>query len=125
MKLAQLEPEFLRREERPDHVYFVPVATIAEAQGVQFLCPKCFVAKGGPIGTHGVICWSRSAGVPDSAEPGPGRWRLVGSSLEDLSLMEEPGFSRSVALKCECLEPDGKPGAGWHGYITNGEATTS
>lgn len=138
MRLVDLEPQFLRYEmqehdqatsaiirEPGKYPVFVSVPTIAEAQGVEFLCPKCFVTKGGPIGTHAVICWSSSAGVPDDAQPGPGRWKLVGTGFADLTLAEEPGKSRSVALNCECLEPDGSKGPGWHGYITGGEATNA
>lgn len=139
MRLIDLEPCFLRYEERldtwtevdrqpgpgedastvPHHqvtgmkAYFPFVDTIDQAQGVEFLCPKCFAANNGPIGTHAVICWSRSRGVPDSADPGPGRWRLVGTGFHDLSLMEEPGKSRSVQLIGGCA---------WHGFVTNGDA---
>jgi hypothetical protein len=111
MRLTDLEPQFLRYEGR----IFSYVDTIADAQGVRFLCPKCFVENKGEIGTHSVICWSSSRGVPDEASPGPGRWRLVGTGYEDLSLMEEPGKSRSVLLT--------GPGCAWHGFVTNGDVT--
>lgn len=111
MKLSQLEPRFLKYE---DAKTFRFVDTIQEANGVEFLCPKCFAANNGPVGTHAVICWSKSAGTPDDATPGPGRWRLVGTGLHDLSLMEEPGRTRSVLLRGGCA---------WHGYVTNGEVT--
>jgi hypothetical protein len=117
VKLAGLEAEFLRYERRGDgHTYLHHVETIGEAQGVMLLCPKCFEANGGPRGTHHVICWSSSRGVPDFAEPKPGRWKMVGAGLHDLTLeAEQPGGARSVLLTGE--------GCGWHGFITNGEAT--
>lgn len=89
--------------------------SIAEAQGVMFLCPKCFETNGGKVGTHSVICWSRSRGVPDNVRPGPGRWALVGTSIDDLTLnADPPGTARSVQLvESVC---------GWHGFVTNGEA---
>jgi hypothetical protein len=140
MRLTDLEPRFLRYEERldtwtevdrqpgpgetcdsvPHHqvtgmrAYWPFADTIEQAQGIEFLCPLCFAANKGPVGTHCVICWSRSKGVPDAARPGPGRWRLTGTGYDDLSLMEEPGQSRSVLLLGGCA---------WHGFITNGEVT--
>lgn len=92
------------------------VDTIEEAQGVIFKCPKCWKDKGGPIGVHSVICWSRSRGVPDDITPGPGRWRLVGTGIDDLSLMADPpGKMKSVHLT-------GAGGCGWHGFVTDGDA---
>jgi hypothetical protein len=140
MRLTELEPRFLRYEERldtwtvvdrqpnpgedlssvPHHEVtamraFMPYAIgIQDAMGIVFLCPLCFVANHGVVGTHGVICWSSSRGVPETARPGPGRWRLVGTGFHDLSLMEEPGKSRSVQLLGGC---------NWHGFVTNGEVT--
>ncbi len=113
MRFADLEPQLLRYEVRDGHVYHVYVDSLADAQGVRFFCPKCFAANGGPVGTHGVICWSRSRGVPDEATPGPGRWTLEGSSFDDLTLNGDGG-SRSVLLAGGCA---------WHGFVTNGEVT--
>lgn len=102
-KLADLDATFVRlTNPRGD---FDETAAIADAQGVMFDCPKC--------GAHSVLCWSRSRGVPDDVQPGPGRWRLVGTSLDDLTLDAEPGKSRSVRLTGAC---------GWHGFVTDGEA---
>lgn len=112
--LRQLEAEFYRYEKREDGVFHIPVATIGEAQGVEFLCPKCFAANGGSVGTHSVMCWSRSRGVPEDANPGPGRWKLDGTGIDDLTLnADPPSRARSVALKGGCS---------WHGFVTNGEA---
>lgn len=144
MRLTELEPQFLRFEERietqkrhkadgymddPAHVhtdecwedytgpqqYFPMVYTLADAQGIEFLCPKCFAENGGRVGTHAVICWSRSRGVPDHAHPAPGRWMLEGTGYHDLTLNgDPPGNARSVLLLGGC---------DWHGFITNGEVT--
>lgn len=100
-----------------DAVYYHEVDRIEDAHGVQFLCPKCFSKNGGPKGTHLVLCWSRSRGVPDSAVPGPGRWKLDGPGLHDLTLNGDAkgsGGARSVLLKGGCA---------WHGHVTNGEIT--
>jgi hypothetical protein len=119
MRLTELEPRFVRYEKRADGVYHVETTNIRKAQGVQFLCPKCFTENAGPVGTHLVLCWSRSRGVPDDATPGPGRWTLEGTGFDDLTLngdsKEGPGKgARSVLLTSGC---------GWHGFITNGEVT--
>lgn len=105
MRLTDLEPEWRRYEQRDGHIYHVTVDTIAEAQGIEFLCPKCR--------DHHVVCWSRTRGVPDDARPGPGRWTLEGTGFHDLTLNGDPG-ARSIDLKGGCR---------WHGYITNGEVS--
>lgn len=98
-----------------EHDVTIRVETLAEAQGIEFLCPACFAANGGPRGTHMVICWSRSRGVPDDVKPGPGRWLMAGTGIHDLTLnADPPGTARSVKLEGGC---------GWHGYVTNGDAT--
>lgn len=115
IRITELDPYFIRFVEEDGQVIHRHVATIEEAQGVFFLCPKCFVANGGSVGTHGVICWSRSRGVPEHAQPGPGRWRIVGTGFNDLTLeADPPSHLRSVQLTGGCM---------WHGNITNGEAS--
>ena len=92
------------------------VETIVEAQGVQFLCPKCYATNGGPVGTHSVVCWSRAKGVSEEESPGPGRWSLHGTGLADLTLHGDApggGGARSVLLTSGC---------GWHGFIDDGFA---
>lgn len=112
--LSALEAKFLRYEPSDGRIYFRPVETLAEAHGVQFLCPKCFADNGGPVGTHGVICWSESAGTPAEAQPGPGRWKMDGTGLHDLTLnADPPRTARSVALNGGCA---------WHGFVNNGDA---
>lgn len=80
--LADLEPAFLKRE---DDTHFRIVPTISEADGVEFLCPKCFEANGRRRpGVHGIICWAPS--VPQTTSPTPGRWEMVGAGMNDLTL---------------------------------------
>lgn len=127
MRLIDLRPRFVRFQERavdptlfvdgvmhPDGIErsFPAVQSLAEAQGIRFLCPKCFQANGGAKGTHSVLCWFEDK-VPDDLAPGPGRWNPTGSGFEDLSFV--PGKkSNSVLLLGAC---------GWHGFIQNGDAT--
>jgi hypothetical protein len=84
MRLTDLEPFFLQIEE-PRRLY-KQVDTLAEAQGVQFLCPKCFVDCGGSVGCHSVICWDATKGVTPEETPKPGRWQMLGTGLTDLTL---------------------------------------
>jgi hypothetical protein len=92
------------------------VATLAEADGVQFLCPKCFATNRGPVGTHSVCCWFVGK-VPDDAFPKPGRWIPNGAGLDDLTFSGAQGKGASVNLDMG----DGK-GCLWHGHVKNGEA---
>jgi hypothetical protein len=83
------------------------VDSIALADGVWFVCPKCFLANNRERpGVHGVLCWD--ATVPPQISPGPGRWNLRGTGLTDLTLV---GGSNSIHLQGGC---------GWHGFIENG-----
>lgn len=114
LSLRALEARFIRVVTPGRRHKEVP--TIDEAQGVRFLCPKCFAVNGGAVGTHGVICWSRSRGAPESEQPGPGRWTLEGTSLDDLTLNGDApggGGARSVLLTDGC---------GWHGFVNSGMA---
>jgi hypothetical protein len=101
-------------EDRVGPAEYIPtVDTIAEADGVWFLCPKCFVANGGPVGTHGVICWFVGK-VPDDIDPKPGRWTPTGTGLHDLTFVPSAGRSSSVLLTGGC---------GWHGIVSAGVAS--
>jgi hypothetical protein len=114
MRLSELEPQFLRREERIEEwtrrkedgtdeqvtgprEYQVFVE-LQDADGISFLCPKCFEQNKGSIGTHSVLCWTPK--VPPNVDPKPGRWNLVGTSYEDLSLV---AGSSSVLLTSGCM----------------------
>lgn len=93
--------------------YIVYVDTLADADGVWFLCPKCFVVNGGREGTHGVICWFVGK-VADDVAPKPGRWTPTGSGLHDLTFVPSAGRTQSVLLTAGCQ---------WHGFVANGDAT--
>ena len=109
MKLTDLRAQFLKITSPRE---FSHVQTLSEAQGIIFLCPKCFEVHGGPEGTHSVICWFAGRGVPDDMDPKPGRWNPAGTGYDDLTFVE-PG-SVSVLLLGGC---------GWHGFVKNGDAT--
>ena len=100
-------------EERTGPVEYIPtVDTLAEADGVWFLCPKCFAANGGIVGTHAVLCWFVGK-VPDAVDPKPGRWTPTGTDLGDLTFVPSEGRSQSVLLTSGC---------GWHGHVVRGDA---
>lgn len=84
IKLTDLEATFMKITETGRS--YREGVTLEEAQGVRFLCPVCFEANGGPTGTHSVLCWFRGRGVPADEAPEPGRWAVMGTGLEDLSL---------------------------------------
>lgn len=108
ISLRDLDATFTKRLDERSRRTDVPMA---EADGVDFLCPKCFAANGGPVGTHRVICWFAGR-VPDDATPGPGRWIPSGTGLDDLTFVGPN--AASVLLQGGCA---------WHGFIRNGEAT--
>lgn len=114
MKLSDLEPEWLLYARAGDGQRSMRHAeSMNDAHGMKFLCPKCFVANGGPVGTHMVVCWFEGR-VPDDAVPGPGRWTPSGTGFDDLTFV--PGArigAVSVLLTGGC---------GWHGFIKDGDA---
>lgn len=105
MRLSELDPKFLKRL-RPDAWKCWDVSR-EEADGLMFLCPKCFKANGGAISTHTVICWRPS--VPQDTSPTGGRWEIVGTGFDDLSLI---AASSSVRLDGGCRA---------HFWVRNGE----
>ena len=108
MRLTELEPQFLRYEKTPEGHHHVYVDRIEEAQGLKFLCPKCSVLGGDGVRRgHIIICWAPE--IPQTVNPKPGRWRLVGTGYGDLSLV---AGSSSIQLPPPCS---------WHGYVTAGE----
>lgn len=109
MRLRELDASFLKMLDATSTLF---VDTIAEANGIRFLCPLCFQKNGGAGGTHSVTCWF--VGVDPLKSPGPGRWTPSGTGLDDLSFVPGPGGTPSVKLLTGC---------GWHGYIQGGEAT--
>jgi hypothetical protein len=104
LKLAQLEPA-LYIIESPR--LYRRTRSLWAADGIWFLCPKCFQANGGRVGTHQVACWRPR--VPQTISPTPGRWEFQGTSLKDLSLV---AGSSSILLTSGCQA---------HFFVTNGE----
>jgi hypothetical protein len=100
-----MEARLLRREHDRMFTY---VSELKDADGVTFVCPKCFVENGSKRpGVHSITCWAPT--VPQTTSPVPGRWDLVGTSLEDLTLV---AGSSSVLVTEGCMA---------HFYIRNGE----
>lgn len=93
MRLSELEAEFIAVEPSG----WRAVDAIGDADGVWFLCPKCFHENSGPIGTHRVVCWQPH--VSQDQTPKPGRWRLVGATIDDLWLV---AGSSSIAIQGGC-----------------------
>ena len=106
MKLRELEAKFLVIE---TPVRFRMTEELKDAHGVTFLCPKCFAANNGPVGTHHVLCWFK--GVDPERSPGPGRWNPQGTGLDDLTFV--PPGAVSVQLMSGCM---------WHGHVSQGAA---
>lgn len=107
MKLVDLEARFLKITE-PGHYLYVD--SLADAQGVMFLCPACFQAHGGAVGTHMILCWFSGRGVSDTETPGPGRWAPTGTGIDDLTLRPSVLITKDGG----CV--------GWHGFVTHGDA---
>jgi hypothetical protein len=125
MRLSELNPDFLVRE---DDTHFRRQPGLAGADGVIFQCPKCWLASTKVVdaayrvmwqrdfpdeplewtkyGVHYVICWSPK--VPQTTTPIPGRWELLGTGIEDLTLR---AGSSSVLLTGGCAA---------HFFIRNG-----
>lgn len=100
---------------------------IEGAQGIAFQCPKCaqtcepgeedgrrFVR-----GAHYFHCYFRNPGgapkVPDNAQPGPGRWWVQGTTIDNLSLVPgDPPTACSVLATSGCCA---------HFHVTNGAIT--
>jgi hypothetical protein len=106
--LAVLRPK-LQRIITPGKTW-LDVDVLGDAQGVRFLCPKCFSENGGSVGTHSVICWFLGRGVSADESPGPGRWNALGTGLSDLTLQAD---SSSVRLTGE--------GCGAHFFVKAGQ----
>jgi len=108
LRLTELEPQFLKRV---TDTSFREVEELSEADGILFICPLCFEKNGKDrVGVHSVMCWKPS--VPQTTEPTPGRWNMLGTGYEDLTLQNG---SSSILLTGD--------GCGWHGFIQNGEVT--
>ena len=87
---------------------WTPAATLQDARGLMFLCPTCYVQNGySNVGVHWNMCWSPD--VSQDFHPNPGRWEIVGTGLEDVSLV---AGSSSVLCKGDC---------GAHFFVTRGK----
>jgi len=84
------------------------------ADGIEFLCPKCFAENGGEVGTHLIQVFFAGGDAPDTlghdSEGKTVRWNALGSGFDDLTL------TPSIYVKVGC---------GWHGFVTNGEVTNA
>jgi hypothetical protein len=89
---------------------YVPVASLADAQGIIFLCPACFTKNGGAKRTHGCSVTFAGRGALDhqgshNDQGQPVRWNIAGGTgLHDLQL------SPSIQLIGGCA---------WHGFVGN------
>ena len=115
MRLKDLRPQFLKYTLEGEHEMYLHTDNLRSADGIMFLCPKCFEENGNSsVGVHRVICWFRGR-VPDHVRPNPGRWTPSGNGFDDLTFVAgDPPMAVSVALMSGC---------GWHGFIKDGEAT--
>lgn len=127
IKLTELRPEWQKYKlgvAEPDHGRKLPdgtmqwggfpceeiwrVDTLAEAQGIGFLCPVCFEKNKGPKGTHRVFVTFADRGATDAQgshnkEGKPSRWVVAGGSgFDDLQL------TPSIQLGGGC---------NWHGFV--------
>jgi hypothetical protein len=105
VKLLELEPRLLKITAEDS---WHEVESIAEADGICFLCPVCFVQNKGNVGTHSIICWKPH--VPQMQTPGPGRWELIGTSLADVTF--RAGSSSVFLTTAPCKA---------HFFVRNGE----
>jgi hypothetical protein len=105
MKLIELNPQFLKAESTS---LYHDVDDIKLADGIMFLCPKCFEKNKGEIATHSVICWQPH--ISQDYTPKPGRWNFLGTGYNDLTLQ---AGSSSILLQGE--------GCQAHFFIHNGQ----
>lgn len=93
--LAALDPHTCGRA---DPVGWTEDVPWADADGMRFSCPKCWLENGGSdIGVHSVIIWQPH--VPQTVTPIPGRWSMDGSSFDDVTLV---AGSSSVQINGGC-----------------------
>ena len=106
MRLKDLEAEFVKHDGASGHHI---VSTLAEADGIMHLCPKCFHDNSGSVGTHSMLLWFRGH-VPDNVTPGPGRWTPQGTGMDDLTFVPgNPPMATSILCTGHC-----------HFFIENG-----
>jgi hypothetical protein len=90
------------------------VDTLGDSDGLQFLCPCCYIHNSGPIGTHRIAVYFAARGAPPhiglNSEGKTTRWEVMGNDFLDLTL------SPSIHVKKGC---------GWHGWIEHGVVKTA
>ena len=85
VKLADLHPAWIAPPK--DGIGFLELSVGHRPHvvwGVCFLCPIHFMRLGGPIGCHAIHCLTLDA--PKDMEPLPGRWAIMGETLDRLTL---------------------------------------
>lgn len=105
MKLTELEPQFIRYK-GDKHAGHSHVASLAEAQGIRFLCPTCKVDYGDDC--HSIVLPFRGRNV-DASINGGHQWDVSGTDSSNLTL--KPSVNAAGG------------GCRWHGWVTNGEVT--
>lgn len=98
----------------PTRYGFKEVATLAEADQIDFLCPLCFEKNGGPVGTHMVMVSFAGRDIPDEAgsrgtDGKPTRWAVSGTGLDDLVLTPSIALNQSAPAESNVCR--------WHGFV--------
>ena len=138
MKLTDLEPQFFRYETRNEtwdtatgpktgpREYHIPVDTLADAQCIFFLCPKCFAAQGSNYGVHSIEVTFAGRGVSDNMGShnkagNPTRWQIVDAtaSPDGHPDVKSEDFKTLTLVPSILIEGC----CGWHGYVTRGDAS--
>lgn len=95
------------------------VENLWDACGLSFLCPACWRRNEGREGTHRIHVWFEGA-PPDLGGPGnASRWKVTGTSVHDLSLVD----SVDVKTPCANAGDPSRPHKGWHGHVRAGKVT--
>ncbi len=110
MKLTELEPILLKRINDKTHQ---TVGVLSDADGIMFLCPKCFAANKGRGGTHNIICWFNGR-VLTPMNPLTKQWNPSGSNWKAFGF--DPSGEQGIKVNGGC---------GWQGFIENGEVKSS
>ena len=106
------EPYFW--SDTPVRYCYRDVATLEEADMIDFLCPLCFEKNGGAVGTHHVMVTFAGKGVPDEAgsrgaDGKPTRWAVSGTGLDDLVLIPSIALNQSAPPESNVCR--------WHGFV--------
>lgn len=104
MKLTDLEPRLMKLNTEDHSLH--EVSSVADANALEFLCPLCFQKNNGAVGTHAYVLYTPSV---DQKFGGKGRWNFVGTSVNDLSLVNTPSSILNLS------------GCKAHFFITKGE----